>query len=238
MTQFTTTLNLTPDTVKGLKNQGYSLYAFKAVKGTSAGAAPTIWFNLAKEKLLTETKITWTEQYGGYNSTSQIEPNTVIESSNSVDTNLGNIIKIDESGNLRQETGGPQGAVSFLNNDIQQFTVGISQVVNGENNILCAFPILGSGGARIITPIVKIALIFSTAAVKTSTVITKAMSSGAFIDLTGVSSRSVDFSLNLGWSATNSPVWLGTFNAFTDMRAMLIESSSSEEEALVLKSRG
>ncbi len=104
-------------------------------------------------------------------------------------------------------------------------------MVDGVSNILCAFPILGSGSARVITPITKIALIFSTEQIATATVITKAMSAGAFIDLTGVDSREVDYSINDGWNA-NGGTWLKNFNAFTNLKTLLIENTSSEEKAL------
>lgn len=229
MATFSTTVNIDPADVAGLKQQGYSLYAFKAVKASGAGE-PTVWFKLDKEKLLTTNQITWTEEFQGYNSTSQVGPNVVINASNTIDTDLGDLITIEkDSGNLSNSTDGLSGAVSFLNQDTQQFTVGINQKVGSESNILCAFPILGSGSARVITPITKIALIFSTAQIVTETVITKAMSSGALIDLTGTTSRSVGFSLTDGWSAPSQPSWLSTFNAFTSMSSLLIESSSTQE---------
>jgi len=228
MATFNVTVKMDPADVAGLKAQGYSLYGFKAVKAAGSGA-PTVWFNLDKNKLLTETKITWEEQFEGYNSTSQIQERVQIVSSNKTKTDLGHLITIKKgSGNLQDSTDGLSGAVSFLNEDSQQFTVGILQVVEGGSNILCAFPILGTGGSRVITPITKVALIFSTAQINTGVVITKAMSSGALIDLTGVSSRTVDFSLTGGWSAGSAP-WLKTFNAFQDMSSLLIESPHEAE---------
>ena len=231
MAEFRTTINLSPETVKALKQQGYSLYGFKAVEAAGTGA-PTVWFKLAKEKLLTQTDIIWQEKYEGYNSTEQIEPNVTIRASNPTSADLGDLITIEEgSGNLKVTKDGYPHAISFLNNDTQQFTVGIKQVVDNSSNILCAFPILGSGASRVITPLTKIALIFSTAKILTSTVITKAMSSGALIDLTGVESRSVQFGLNEGWTAGNAP-WMTRFNAFTSMPSLLIESPSPVEKDL------
>lgn len=231
MATFSTTIQISPEDVATLKSQGYSLYGFKAVAATGDGS-PTVWFNLPKEKLLTKTTITWEEEFQGYNSTSEIAPKTVIEASNTVDTDLGELITIENgSGNLETSSEGVVGAVSFLNNDTQQFTVGINQMVNGVSNILCAFPILGAGSARVITPITKIALIFSTDKIMTATVITKAMSAGAFIDLTGVKSRETNYSITDGWKAGGS-TWLKNFNAFTDLKSLLIDSSSKEEKAL------
>lgn len=233
MATFNTTIQISPDDVATLKSQGYSLYAFKAVAASGAGS-PTVWFNLPAEKLLTNTTITWTEDFQGYNSTDTIDPNTVITASNTIGTDLGQLITIDIAGNLSTTDGGEDEAVSFLNQDTQQYTVGINQVINGESNILCAFPMLGAGSSRVIEPITKIALIFSTEQIVTATVITKAMSDGAFIDLTGVSSRSANYSVDKGWSA-NGATWLNEFNAFADLKALLIDSSTPQEKKLSAK---
>lgn len=236
MATFSTTIKVNSTDVAALKEQGYSLYAFKAVAASGSGQ-PTVWFKLDQDNLLTNNVLSWTEKYQGYNSVTQIGNNVQVVASNTVDTDLGNLITIDQdSGNLTNSTDGLKGTISFLNNAKKQYTIGINQMVDGISNILCAFPILGSGSARVITPVTKIALIFSTAEIVTATVVTKAMSSGAFIDLTGTNSRTVSFSLTDGWSATNSPSWISTFNAFTDMSSLLIESPDSREKDLRLKS--
>ena len=101
---------------------------------------------------------------------------------------------------------------------------------------MCAFPILGAGSARVITPITKIALIFSTEKIETATVITKAMSAGAFIDLTGTDSRVVNYNIDEGWSAKGGN-WLKNFNAYTDLKKLLIENTSAREKALSERSK-
>ncbi|MDP2575292.1 hypothetical protein Q8W40_24055 [Vibrio penaeicida] len=233
MTTYTTTINISNNDVAYLKENGYSLYAFKAVQAAGNGA-PTVWFKLEKKKLLTKTFIEWEEDFSGYNSLSQIADKTVITTSNTIDTDLGNLITIDTNGNLSNTTDGSKASVSFLNKDTQKYTVGINQMVNNEVNTLCAFPILGAGAGRVITPISKIALIFSTDKLKTSTVITKAMSPGCFIDLTGTTDRTVEYSTDNGWSA-NGASWLKTINAFEDLKSLLIESPSKSSEELILE---
>ncbi|QKX03622.1 hypothetical protein HN014_01390 [Aquimarina sp. TRL1] len=234
-TKFSTTIQMSAETVAALKSQGYSLYGFKSVEASGSGE-PTVWFKLEKDKLLTNTVIHWEEQFQGYNSTSQVSESVTITASNTINADLNDLITIDSAGNLNGSSSGPKGAISFLNKASQQFTVGISQVVENTPNILCAFPILGSGSARSITPITTIALIFSTNIVETATVITRAMSSGALIDLTGApnNSRTLDFSLDTGWGA-NGATWLKKFNAFTSMSSLLIKSPSNSVDRAIEK---
>ncbi|BFM42401.1 hypothetical protein CFS9_10420 [Flavobacterium sp. CFS9] len=231
MTTFSTTINISPEDVKILKEEGYSLYGFKSVAAFGDGS-PTVWFRLPPEELLTATKITWQEQFQAYNSTSTVASMIVIEARNTIDASLDDLITIEKgSGNLKSTSGGYPGAVSFLNKDTQHFAVGINQLVNGKPNVLCAFPILGAGHARVITPINKIALIFSKHRIETATVMTRAMSAGAFFDLTGTDSRTVDYGINDGWSAKGGS-WLKNFRVFTDLKNLLIERTNSFEKAV------
>ncbi|MFK7786714.1 MAG: hypothetical protein AB8B56_16465, partial [Crocinitomicaceae bacterium] len=134
MSSFDVTIKISAADVAALKQQGYSLYGFKSV-AASGGGQPTVWFSFDQNKLLTNTTVNWTEKYEGYNSTSQVIENGNITASNTIATDLGNLITIEQgSGNLSDSTNGIPGAVSFLNEAAQQFTVGIAQVVDGESN--------------------------------------------------------------------------------------------------------
>ncbi|MCT4601379.1 MAG: hypothetical protein N4A59_00570 [Marinifilum sp.] len=224
MANFEIKIKMTAQDVATLKEQGYSLYAFKAVRASGKGS-PTVWFNYEPQKLLTVTNINWVEKYQGYNSTSQIIENGTIQSSNDVSADLGDKVSIDSNGNLSVTSDAAPASISFLNEAHQQFTIGISQEVSGKFEKLCAFPILGSGAGRIIEPITKVLLMFSTKVINTGTVITQAFSPGAFIDLTGVDSREVNYNVNDGWSA-NGATWLKNIPAFTDISSYLIEKSA------------
>ncbi|RWW92267.1 hypothetical protein [Flavobacterium cerinum] len=142
-----------------------------------------------------------------------------------IDTDLGDLVTIDRnSGILNNSTNGSDGAISLLNNTQQEFTIGIKQMINGISNIQYAFSIHSNGDLKKITPATKIALIFSTDNIQTATVIMKSMSSGALIDLTETTSRTVNFNLVNGWSANENVTWLSTFGASTDMSSLLIKS--------------
>lgn len=226
MATFTTTINIDQNSLYNLKAMDYSLYGFKSVAATGNGA-PTIWFSLPSVKLLGKTVITWEEEFEAYDSITSIVPNVTIQAENTVATGLRELVTIEKgSGNIASTTNGLDGTISFFNNDTQEFTVGINQLVNGQSNILCAFPILGSGNSSVITPINKIALIFATQRIPNATVMTKAMAAGAFIDLTDATSHEVNYDINTGWSAGGA-LWLKNFGASTDLTSLLIEDPNN-----------
>jgi len=219
-TSFTTTINISAEDLQLLKDQGYSLYGFKSV-ASSGNGFPTVCLHLPSEKLLPKTTISWNEEMRAYNSLTSISPGVKINPNGIVPTDLGQKVTIERgTGQLYSSRNGYKGVVSFDNEDTREFTVGINQSVNGEYNMLCALSIF-VGYSVPITPLSKVALMFSQERIPTGTVIAKAMSDGAFIDATGVSSREVNYVQNR-WSA-NGVTWFKNLNASTDLRNLLIE---------------
>lgn len=221
METFTLTIQIDAADLKALLELGYSLYAFKAVTASGSGE-PTVWYKLSGGTLFTTNVLSWSDVYQAYNSTTQIVNNIQISALSTIDTNLGDLVTIDRnSGILSNSANGSNGNISFLNNAQQEFTIGIKQTINGISNILCAFEIPGNGYMKVITPVPRIALIFSTQQAVTGTVIMKAMSPGALIDFTGSTSRTINYSLTNGWTANGNPTWMSTFDEYTDMSSML-----------------
>ena len=71
-----------------MKEAGFALYGFKAVKTANGGAAPVVWFQTLAQVLMQTTTVSWTEQYQAYVSTSQIIPNGSITASSAIDAAL------------------------------------------------------------------------------------------------------------------------------------------------------
>jgi hypothetical protein len=82
--------------------------------------------------LLTNTQVTWTEQYQAYISSDQIIPNGVINASTAIDIDLAQTANIDQYGNLSINEQGTASAISLNNQWSQAWTSGISQVVQGQ----------------------------------------------------------------------------------------------------------
>lgn len=211
-------ISLPPATVDALKNGGFALYAFKAVKSSMAGGAPLVWFRTTS--FLSTTAVTWEEQYEAYISTSEIIANGQIEASAKIATDLGQTAHVTQNGNMTKSSDGGTGAISLLNDGTAPWTAGISQVAKGKASPMCAIPLYG-GGLDVIVPIQKVLLTFATTPVNTGTVIYKAFSPSVMIDLTSAQQRSVSFDINKGWSWGDG-TWAKSIPASADLVPLLI----------------
>ncbi|SCZ23374.1 hypothetical protein [Afifella marina] len=227
MAEYSITVEMDQNTVKALKDSGYYMYGFKAVRGQSSGM-PTVWFS--SQNFLTDTTLTWEENYQAYISNDQIESNVVIHASAKADIDLGQTMNVDNVGNVSVTGEGTAGAISIMNNSTTQYTCGMSQQnPSGDYTTLCAFPLYGNG-LDLIVPIETVLLMFATKPVKTATVIAQAFAQGALIDLTGVSSRSLSFDINKGWDAA-SATWMKKIAANSPLQPLLILPQVSESKA-------
>lgn len=212
---------LSSDTVDKLKNGGFALYAFKAVKSTVGGGAPLVWFKTTS--FLTTTQVAWQEQYQAYISTDEIIANGKITASANCDINLGQSAYVSTNGNMTPVSTGTEGAVSILNQGSNPWTTGISQFNNGKPSPLCAIPLYGTM-LDVIVPIEKVLMMFASNTVNTGTVIYKAYSSGLMVDLTANPTRQVAFDINNGWSWSGGGTWASKVQANDDLVPLLVTS--------------
>jgi hypothetical protein len=197
MANYTIDLQMSSETVHGLKVAGYSLFAFKAVR-TAAAAKPTVWFSTNTYE--TDSKLSWQENYEGYNSSTAVVPGGTIKVANSEPFDIDETMTIAADGTISVVSGGLGHAMAVVNLADSPYTTGISQEdPNGHYAPLCAFSLNGGGMTVTFTPVEKVLLMFATSTIDTGAVIEQAFSQGALIDLTGVSSRSVSYALNTGW---------------------------------------
>jgi hypothetical protein len=196
-TTYEVDIALPPTTVDALKNGGYALYGFKAVKSAVAGGAPLVWFKTLS--FLSTTKVIWQEQYQAYISTDQIISNGQINASAACDIDLKQTAYVTQTGTITPATGGTDNAISILNQGSMPWTAGISQMNNGAAQPMCAIPLYGNM-MDVIAPIEKVLLMFASNTVNTGTVIYNSISQGCFIDLTSSQNRQVNFDINQGWS--------------------------------------
>ncbi|WP_051385683.1 hypothetical protein [Actinokineospora inagensis] len=224
MTGFQIEIDMTQDTVTSLADGGYSLLGFKAVQSNNAGGAPLAWFNSAD--YATETVLSWQDKYEAFTTNSQIVPGGVIRATNHYPIDRGQTLQVDGNkgtGYVTQD--GVPLAVSIHNTTTVPFTCGVSQSQpDGSMDPLCAFPLYGQH-LDVIVPLERVLLLFTTAQVKTSSVIYKAYSQGLLIDLTAAPVRRVRFDINKGW-AWDGGVWAQIVPPNADLAPLLVEGSS------------
>ncbi|GGX93448.1 hypothetical protein GCM10007160_21280 [Litchfieldella qijiaojingensis] len=219
-TQYEISISMNSDTVDKLKNGGFALYGFKAVKTASQGGAPLVWFQ--STSFLDQTEITWEEQYQAYISTDEIIANGRIQASASADIDLEQTMNVSQNGTVDVYQEGTPHAISILNRGKNPWTCGISQQTGGSTKPMCAFPLYGNN-LDVIAPIERVLLMFASNTVNTGTVIYKAYSSGVLVDLTSSQSRSVKFDINDGWD-WGGQSWAKSVQAQESLVPLLITS--------------
>jgi hypothetical protein len=195
-TEYKIAISMNSDTIDKLKNGGFALYGFKAVKTANQGGAPLVWFQ--STRFLVNTEVKWNESYQAYISTDEIIANGKISASASAGIDLGQTMEVNQQGNVNVVLQGTPSTISISNQGTVQWTCGISQQTDGMEKPMCAFPLYGKN-LDVIAPIEKVLLMFASNTINTGTVIYKAYSAGVMIDLTANQSRSVSFDINNSW---------------------------------------
>lgn len=221
-TDYGVTITMDQDTVNALSNGNYSLFGFKGVQTSAGGGVPLVWFKSGDFGLSTE--VTWEVQYEAYTSRSQIIPNGQIKGLSSYAIDLGQSLEVETPQGTGNVVDGTEGMISIENMTTTQVTCGISEVVDGAAQPLCAFPLYGNGLDAIV-PIQKVMFTFSTNTVNTGTVIEKAYSQSVLIDLTAKTHREVAFDINKGWSWGGFS-WAQAIRPSTNVVPLLIESNA------------
>ena len=219
MAQFNVNIAINQNDVATLKNQGFKLFAFKAVGTSIQGGAPLVWFET--QSYLANTTVKWEESYRAYIAQgTQIDPTTEIVASNSADIDLGQTMTISTTGVLDVKKEGPENHISVIASQGQSWTTGLSQFVDGIAKPLCAVPIL-SGFLDRFTPIEKVLFMFATAPYTAGTVIVQAFSPGILVDLTGTSNRSITYNIQDGWGPTTE-TWADNIPVNSSLTPLLI----------------
>lgn len=212
-------IQMSARTVEALQQNGFSLIAMKAVQGGGIGCVPLVWSQTSQ--IQTTNTIVWGGDYAAYISSTTITPNIRIDASASLDADPGAIIQITGHGALDGGTGGTADAFTIQNQTTDDWTVGISQEVQGALNPVCALPLRHSF-ASTLKPLPLVLLTLTTANVTVGTVLEKALSSSLLIDLTEASLRTVQFDIDMGWGWDGGS-WGRTVNAYADLIPLLIQ---------------
>ena len=214
-------IKMSQETVDALSTGGYFLYGFKSIQANAGGGRPLVWFRSVDFGL--ETDVSWEIEYQAYTSRSHIIPGGQIKGLSPYDIALGQRLEVESPQGTGNVVDGSAGTISIENLTDSQVTCGISEVVNGTAQPLCAFPLYGNG-MDVMVPIQKVMLTFATKEVNTGTVVEKAYSQSILIDLTAKTERTVTFDINKGW-AWGGFNWAQAIRPSTDIVPLLIETS-------------
>lgn len=220
--QFKVNVTMTGESVRTLQELGYSLFGFRVVQAAKS-AKPVAWFKSDFFELT--NVIDWMEEYEAYTSRSQVIPRGHIDTAASYPIDLGEVLEVNNPMGIGEvsHAGGTDGAICILNKTSQRMTCGIAQgTPDGAINPICAFPLLGNNMDEII-PIQKIFLMFSSRPLNTGVVLEQSYGPGILIDLTGVSSRSVKYDADSGWTWDNQADWATSYPPNQDLVPLLVQ---------------
>lgn len=224
---FTIDITMSAATVTQLQQEGFQLYGFSGVDGTTInGSFPTLWF--ATSDYSESTTVEWTEQYGGYTTTQvNIAPGTVIIASASAPMNLGQLGTVGVGGVITVTNNGTAGEIELLNSTNTPFTCGITILnpLTGQSNPICAFPLNGQN-EDVFVPVEMVLLMFATTPINTGTVIEQSSGPGILVNMTGQTSPApLTYDVNNGWTG---PGFTMNVSAGTPLPPLLINGSGVE----------
>jgi hypothetical protein len=218
MSAYQINIGMSAETVEELRDEGMSLFAFKAVRSSLKGA-PLVW--LMTNQFSTSTAVGWDDQFEAYTSWMEIVNGAVIEPAATCGIVLGQQAVTGAEGDIAAQGGGPSGAISIQNGSSMPLTVGMGQAIDGSVQPMCAFS-LSQAAAGTIAPLGQVMLMFSTVPLMAGTVVEQAYSPGVLVTFAGPSQAGVSFDINNGWS------WGGGVSARsiqpgTDLVGLLIQ---------------
>lgn len=219
---FTINIAMSGGTVATLQEYGFQLYGFRVIQGSPA-AMPVVWFATTTYEL--NTAITWTDEYQAYTSRSEVIPRGQINASAAYPIQLGQVLQVTNPMGIGEVSGqgGSPSAIGIVNLTSARLTCGVSLGgPEGSPVPICALPLLGNNMDEVV-PVDKVFLMFSSVPLNTGTVLEQAYGPGILIDLTGVSSRSVAYDADAGWSWGDQAAWAASYPPNQNLVPLLVQ---------------
>jgi hypothetical protein len=227
-TKYTVTINISNYELNYLQTNNFLLYGFKGVNSSGTEGQPLTW--IVTDNYAEATTITWYEQYGAYDSFVDIQNGTNITAANQVPMDLRQLGTIlPKTAIIKVTNDGTEGEITLHDTYAKrnQITAGITQMVNGQMQQLCAFPITNQE-VMTFEPVEYVVFFFATKPYDTGTVIMKALNPAIQIDLTGVTSRSVVYNKN-DW-LDNKESWVAQIPALDVLAKYLINPDQQKKK--------
>lgn len=220
---YTLSVTMKSETVDALSTSGSFLYAFRAVQNSDRAGRPVVW--MATMQYGTTTPVSWVEQYQVWTAPSTALTSVLpITPSSPTGIQTGQTAQVTSGGGITVTREGKPGAFSILNTISLQFTTGLSISNGASYSPICAFPLYGQN-EQVITPLLKVALLFTTQRMAIGSVYMPAAAPRPFmatfqpamlaafgpalvVDMAGApgNTRSVSYDINNGWNWGNA-VW-------------------------------
>jgi hypothetical protein len=196
MIPFQITIQIDPQTVAVLLEDGFQLVVLQATQGLPSGV-PVAWFTRPPAETMVVSCTGAVQAYiapaGPLAAGARIVPSA------SYPIDPGQTLQVvgPDRGNV---TAGPApGQIAILNQTAQVLTCGISrQEGNGPFTPTCAFPLFGQM-MDLIAPAPQVFLMLCSVPESAGTVVLQSCGPGVLVDIAGAPQRTLSFNLNEGW---------------------------------------
>lgn len=216
---YSVTITMDSSTRNFLKEQGYSLYAFKGVDA-GAGAQSTVWITVTGSTLYDNASITisWEENFYTGQTSTQVSGGAVVSGINpykgggqqAAPLALGKVYIYEGVDWNSNPDNGEADAFTVVNtppqvNSFYMTQKSTSSSVPADQQFIVVKQILGSSGLATFKPIQVVSFILSSEAEQVGTIITQAFSPGAIVSLpSGQFTATISYNENTGWSGDSS----------------------------------
>lgn len=232
---YTIQISLDDDTLQKLSETKQYLRAYKGVQASIEGGQCPIWFTT--NDFSGGVNLAWTETYGGYIQSVELEKGVVITAENIQPMNIGDLLTANDDGVATVTTDGTPGNIDITNAGTKEWTCGMGQVVNNQMSPVCAFPLFGSGSEVLMLPYEQVLLVFESGQTDTGTVVEEAMSRSVVLTLTGADvnqTKNITFNIDTGWDAGGAK-WAEINTGKISLADTLIHQMSSASKKAAVK---
>jgi hypothetical protein len=191
------TIEVPPETVRLLRQGGWTLYALHAVECTPA-AVPVVWYRTPVFETI--TRLSWTAAAQAYLAPGARDPRVVIPTA-AVDVRPGDRVAAGGPGAAAVCTGGAaSGCIEVHNLSPSPLWTGLSRLpVGGRYSPTCALP-LGPGARAVLRPAERLFLMIAGEVVYTGAVLPRSLGQGVLVDLARPAVPTLRYGVDEGWS--------------------------------------
>ncbi|KDM90239.1 hypothetical protein [Photobacterium galatheae] len=197
MSSYNLNINIDSNDVRIINQSQQKIVLVKTVGGSSGSKVAWVTFSPFEHN-----EVSWTEQYGVYASSTQVQNGAEIYKTSAVNPATSEVVYPFENGTFGSpQSGGQTNSYGISNQYSQGFTFGLAQSVTANGNVydaspLNAVPVLSKQNA-IFTPVEKLE-VYLQANFNNGVVISQVSSSALALDFTNNSNITIRYDATLG----------------------------------------